>query len=61
MPKFQKGDKWYADSHCNGYEKGDILEIVEVLGSGRKKKLRVKNIEGKESVVSFKTLWKKCK
>ena len=60
-PKFKPGDKWYAGSLCNGYKKGDVLEIKHVIGSGKKKKLDVINIEQVGSVVSYKTLWKKCK
>lgn len=61
MSKYFVGGRWFAGYRCNGYNRGTLLEILEVLGYGRKKKLRVRDIDGNTSVVSFKTLWKKCK
>lgn len=60
-PKYILGGKWYAGSKCNGYEKGTILEILDIIGYGKYKKLRVTDKDGNESVISYKTLWKKCK
>lgn len=60
-PKYLVGDRWYAGSKCNGYKKGTILEILGVIGYGKHKKLRVTDEEENESVISYKTLWKKCK
>jgi len=60
-PKYVVGDKWYAGSKCNGYKKGTILNILDVIGSGKNKKLRVTDRDGNESIISYKTLWKKCK
>lgn len=60
-PKYKPGDKWYAGPKCNGYKKGDMLEILKVIGKGRKKKLLVVDVKGTQSVVSYKTFWKKCK
>lgn len=60
-PKYIVGDKWYAGPKCNGYEKGTILEILDVIGYGKYKKLYVTDKEGNKSVISYKTLWKRCK
>lgn len=61
-PKYVVGDKWYAGSKCNGYEeKTTILEILEVIGYGKDKKLRVMDRDGNQSIISYKTLWKQCK
>lgn len=59
--KYKPGDKWYAGPYCNGYDKGDIVEIQAVIGRGRRKKLCVEDVHQNRSIVSFKTLWKKCK
>ena len=60
-PKYVVGDKWYAGRKCNGYEKGTILQILAVIGSGKDKELRVTDKDGNQHVISYKTLWKKCK
>lgn len=60
-PKYIVGGKWYAGPKCNGYKKGVILRILDVIGFGKNKKLRVTDEEGNESIISYKALWKKCK
>lgn len=60
-PKYVVGDKWYAGPKCNGYKKGTTLKILEVIGFGQEKNLRVTDKEGNESEISYKALWKKCK
>lgn len=60
-PKYIVGDKWYAGPKCNGYKKGTILKILDVIGFKKNKKLLVTDKDGNRSVISYKALWKKCK